>query len=551
MFPLLRKPRALMADLTKRFSSSGHKTMAFSNSHRGAELLAAYCQRKGVRIRVHRAGLTPEHRASTESQFKDGTIQAVSCTSTLELGIDIGSTDCVISAPTPINRLTQRIGRAARQKNRRAYAFLALGDDPISQYYKNHPGDYFEDRETLYIDPHNPYVKECQIIAMACDMPIKPDEITPHYAGTIDELVRQGMLKRVGGMIMPNMQKGTHMLAGYSIRGTTDTVDIICGDSKVGDRACPIALDELYKGAVYLLAGRSYMVKEFDYPKKKYAVIEKLPFEYPYYTKALTTEYPSIENIIEKRIVNGIETAFCLLNIQKKVTGYVKIPWKEALESDDNGAKDSMPGAAGDSPFETVELESPLEYRYITKGIVFCAPYPHKEVERAAEIMKKAGASEDLQMQKQAESSNAHASMTPSKSKLEEEYITASGYHATEHVVIEGSNMITGGASQNLGGISMGSSGMIFVHDGVKGGSGASRALYDRLEMAFERGACMIAECPCNSVSGCPRCIMSYRCGNNNQYLHKMAALEIFERINSGEKTALLPDAGDGHRPIV
>ena len=125
-----------------------------------------------------------------------------------------------------------------------------------------------------------------------------------------------------------------------------------------------------------------------------------------------------------------------------------------------------------------------------------------------------------------------------------------SAYHATEHVVIEGSNMITGGAARDMGGISMGSTGMIFIHDGVIGGSGASRALYDRLESAFERGARIVGECPCTARSGCPRCTMSYRCGNNNQYLHKMAALEVFERINGGEYTTLL-ESFDKSNPIV
>ena len=44
----------------------------------------------------------------------------------LELGIDVGNVDGVISATIPVNRLTQRIGRAAR-KGQRGYAFLALG----------------------------------------------------------------------------------------------------------------------------------------------------------------------------------------------------------------------------------------------------------------------------------------------------------------------------------------------------------------------------------------------------------------------------------------
>src|SRR5919198_1583605 len=70
----------------------------------------------------------------------------------------------------------------------------------------------------------------------------------------------------------------------------------------------------------------------------------------------------------------------------------------------------------------------------------------------------------------------------------DEQYVEMSGYHASEHVIIEGSTMITAGASQDLGGISLGSSGLIFIYDGTIGGNGASRALYDRLDRAFGRG---------------------------------------------------------------
>ena len=58
---------------------------------------------------------------------------ALSATSTLELGIDIGDVDAVISNIVPITRLVQRVGRAAR-RGQQGYAFLALGNDPISQY---------------------------------------------------------------------------------------------------------------------------------------------------------------------------------------------------------------------------------------------------------------------------------------------------------------------------------------------------------------------------------------------------------------------------------
>ena len=130
------------------------------------------------------------------------------------------------------------------------------------------------------------------------------------------------------------------------------------------------------------------------------------------------------------------------------------------------------------------------------------------------------------------------------------EYVEASGYHATEHVVIEGSNMITGGVSHDLGGISLGTSGLIFIYDGAIGGSGASKALYDRLEKAFERSLYIVKECPCKNEAGCPRCTFSYRCGNNNEFLHKLSSLEILQKITDNEITEL-EDPTEGDKPLV
>lgn len=497
LFPSLRNQRNLMVELTKKITEKNHKTMVFSNSHLNSELLAMQAKKQRVNIKVHRAGLMANYRTAVEKQFKEDKIQAISCTPTLELGIDVGNVDCVISSTIPVNRLIQRIGRAAR-KGQKGYAFLALGNDPISQYYKNHPVDYFEDIERIYIDPKNPFVEEFQILAMACDKPISKHELKEHQEVIEGHLIKEN-LKEHNNRIIPNLDKINSMLNNYSIRGIGKSVDIFLNEKKVGDRILPIALEELHKDAIYFLAGIRYKVKEFDYPKKKYAKLERIPRDYPYYTKSLTEEWPTIETVFERRNVNGVEVAFCKLHIQKKVYGYVNIELGQDITQG-----------------EKIQLENPLEYDFVTKGIVFHAPRPLNVIQKAED----------------------------------EDYAEASGYHATEHVVIEGSNMITGGVSQDLGGISLGTSGLIFIYDGAIGGSGASKALYDRFEKALERSMFIIKECPCESESGCPRCTFSYRCGNNNEFLHKYSALEILERINNGEKTELI-DPVEGDKPLV
>lgn len=497
LFPSLRTQRALMVDLIKKLTSRKHKTMVFSNSHKNSELVAMQARKQKVDIKVHRAGLMANYRKSVEKSFKDNNLMAISCTPTLELGIDVGNVDGVISATIPVNRLVQRIGRAAR-KGQRGYAFLTLGNDPISQYYKNHPDDYFDDVERIYIDPKNPFVEEFQVIAMASDKPIAKHELREH-ASVIEKHVADGTLFLHENRYVPNYEKVKTLLNEYSIRGIGKSIDIFFNDRKLGDRILPIALEELHESAIYFLAGTRYKVKEFGYPEKNYAKLERIPRDYPYYTKALTEEWPTIEKIFEKRNVFGIEVAFCKLHIQKRVYGYANIEFgQEVIQG------------------KKVLLDRPLDYDFITKGIVFHAPRPLKEIER----------SED------------------------EEYVEASGYHATEHVVIEGSNMITGGVSQDLGGISLGTSGLIFIYDSAIGGNGASKALYDRFEKALERSMHIVKECPCKNEAGCPRCTFSYRCGNNNEFLHKLSSLEILQRINDGEQT-VLEEPREGDRPLV
>jgi DEAD/DEAH box helicase domain-containing protein len=497
LFPSLRTQRVLMIDLVKKLTEKNHKTMVFNNSHLNSEILAIQARKQKIDIKVHRAGLMANYRRSVEEEFKKGTLRAISCTPTLELGIDVGDVDCVISSTIPVNRLIQRIGRAAR-KGQRGYAFLALGNDPISQYYKNHPDDYFEDVERTYIDPKNPFVEEFQILAMACDKPISKHELKEHTE-TIEHHIKEGNLVVYNNRIIPNFDKIISMLNDYSIRGIGRSIDIFLNEKKVGERILPIALEELHKDAIYFLAGTRYRVKELGYPKRNFAKLERITRDYPYYTKALTEEWPTIETVFERRKVYGLEVAFCKLHIQKKVYGYVNIELGQEI-----------------SQGQKILLDIPLEYDFATKGIVFRAPRPIKEINKAEE----------------------------------KDHTEASGYHATEHVIIEGSNMITGGVSQDLGGISLGTSGLIFIYDGAIGGNGASKVLFDRFEGALERSMFIVKECPCKSEAGCPRCTFSYRCGNNNEFLHKHAAQEILHRINNWEETNIIEPV-EGDKPLV
>lgn len=501
IFPSLRSHRSLAIDIVKEAAKGRHKTIAFSNSHLGSELLAFYAARQGVSIRVHRAGLTASARADVEELFKSGKLSAISATPTLELGIDIGSVDAIVSNIVPVNRLVQRIGRAAR-RGQQGYAFLALGNDPISQYYKSHPDDYLLDQEFAYTDPENPFVKEFQILARACDRPISIAESKGIWE-TVQVLVSKGHLSLERERFVPDFKKAmSEVLNNYSIRGIGSRVDIKLAGKIVGDRSLPQALEELHQDAIYFLGGKRYRVKvlHFEHNRQPYAELEAIPYDYPYYTKALTDEWPSILEVHERKKIFGIEVAYCSLKIQKRVLGYANVELGQEV-------------AQGKTK---VMFDKALEFEFTTKGFVFRAPRPEETKSKADD----------------------------------EEYVEMSAFHASEHVIIEGSAMITGGASQDLGGISLGSSGLIFVYDGSVGGNGASKVLYDRLEKAFGRALRILSECPCTSESGCPRCTYSYRCGNNNEYLHKKAAIEVMNLIVEGKATEIGEEI-QGERALV
>ncbi|MCW4026459.1 MAG: DEAD/DEAH box helicase, partial [Candidatus Bathyarchaeota archaeon] len=94
-------------------------TLVFVNSRTNAETLGHKLGALSSGVAVHHGSLSREERATIEDRFKEKVLKALICTSTLELGIDIGHVDLSVQylSPRQVSNFIQRVGRSGHRPN--------------------------------------------------------------------------------------------------------------------------------------------------------------------------------------------------------------------------------------------------------------------------------------------------------------------------------------------------------------------------------------------------------------------------------------------------
>ncbi len=118
-------------ELIKSYNS----VLTFTNTRETAEVISSRLRRldKDLKQAVHHGSLSKERRIKSEQRFKAQELKSLIATSSLELGIDIGSIDLVVQylSPRQVSRLIQRVGRSGHGVGRTSRGIIISGDEDV------------------------------------------------------------------------------------------------------------------------------------------------------------------------------------------------------------------------------------------------------------------------------------------------------------------------------------------------------------------------------------------------------------------------------------
>jgi DEAD/DEAH box helicase domain-containing protein len=468
----------LMAELVSR----GLRTLCFAKSRRAAELIHRFtAERLGddSALSPYRAGYTPAQRREIERRLLEGELLAVSATNALELGIDVGLLDCVLSVgfPGTVASLRQQWGRAGRRGH--GLAVLVASEDALDQYFMREPDALLRRQvEAAILDHENQRVLDGHVRAAAFEAPL--DDADRELLGGV-ALERAAVLPELretkAGFVWTGRDypaarvalRSTGPEAFTIVEGSTGTLLGIVEQER--------AYSTVHEGAVYLHLGESYRVTALDLDARA-ALVE--PFSGDYYTQAKKETMTAIvePQRVEPRL--GLELSFGRVVVTEQVVGYQKksIQTQESLE--------------------LVALDLP-QTEFETEAIWFL-PEPWM-LER-----------------------------------LEPEPRLLGSLHAAEHSLIALLPLWAMCDRWDIGGLSTNlhfqtGRPTIFVYDGHAGGVGITERGFDSFEGWVADTAKLLAGCPCDR--GCPSCVQSPKCGNLNEPLDKAGSLALLERMLS------------------
>ncbi|WP_135605440.1 DEAD/DEAH box helicase [Methanococcoides sp. NM1] len=478
-------------DLFTTFVQNDLQTIVFARSRQKVERMYVEAKQRLEQrgdqktISPYRGGYHGNEREAIEKGLSNGNIAGVISTTALELGIDIGGLDaCIMDGfPGTIMSARQQSGRAGRG-SRESVVALVADSNALDQYYMRNPTDLFKkDCEEAVINVSNRYIQAGHLLCAAREIALRPEDekyFGSDFAEIMEVLEEEGLLE--GEREKRCTDGKAHMRV--SIRG-------IEGDGytifEKGSRA-PLEKDigrlrayrEAFKGAVYINKGTPYSVTELDHEKQ---IIRVEKARDGYYTRSQVASDIHIVDVIDTKPLqtcDGVTVGFGDVDVTQQVTGFKR--FRQRTDEEIGQSSLTMPKFSLET--EALWLELPEDFTDLVE-------------------------------------------------KHERDF--NGGIHAIEHAIIAMYPLHLLADRNDVGGVStpehsdLQKKSGIFVYDGHAGGVGYAEAGYGRIVEMLEVTLKAIESCSCRD--GCPSCIQSPKCGNNNNPLDKDAAIMILRKM--------------------
>ena len=491
----------LLADLL----SVGARALVFVRSRRSAEIVAEHARRILGRsqpeligaVAAYRGGYLPEERRALEKDLRRGHLRALATTNALELGIDVTGLDAVLIAGWPGTRVSlgQQAGRAGRAGTH-GLAVLIANDNPLDAYLIHHPDTVFAAPEATVFDPANPYVLAPHLCSAASEAPLREADLAlfglPDESLLADLAARGALRRRPTGWFWNTSLPGRPQDL-TSLRGDgppeVPVIDTATG-AVIGTVDGAAADSTVHEGAVYIHQGRSYVVT--DLTEEAALVTEKAAIGY----RTRAREHSSVRIVGERDAQmwgDGIRWSFGSVEVTSQVIGYTELtlPTMEVVAQH--------------------ELDMP-EHVLPTAAVWWTIP---------ADLTQAAGiAPGDL----------------------------PGALHAAEHASIGMLPLLATCDRWDIGGLSISShpqtgAPTVFVHDGHAGGAGFAERGYRVGAQWLEATLAVVESCAC--TAGCPSCVQSPKCGNNNEPLDKAGAITLLRLLTQAAPKAQADSDGE------
>jgi DEAD/DEAH box helicase domain-containing protein len=473
---------------------AGLKTIVFTKARRITELLYSWLQRGepelARRVASYRAGFLPEERRGIERELSTGRLEGVISTSALELGIDIGGLDACILVGYPGSMMAtwQRSGRVGRAGRESLTAMVAL-PDALDQYLLDHPDEFLgRPCERLVVDPGNVPVARAHLVCAAAELPLSKDGDGPYlerHAAPVGDLLREAkLLEAADGDELVSPRRRPQRDINLRGSGRTYAIEDAGRGRMMGTVDGVRVFHECHPGAVYLHAGRQYLVEELKIDERR---VRAAAADVDYFTTPLTEKETEILAVLKERRDGPLRARLCELKVTERVVGFQRkrIQGQEVIDQQ--------------------ELDLPPS-EWETVGVVWEAP------RAVQETLARAG----------------------------EHFMGA--LHASEHAAISLVPLLALCDRGDLGGISMPfhpqvGCGCVFLYDGHPGGVGIAARTFEDLPELLSRVLALLDACPCDD--GCPSCVQSPKCGNGNRPLDKAGAARVLRLLLGREEAAI------------